>query len=57
MVRSMKYCDRSARTPARMPSNASMGSPFGLAAVFSISGGTAEMSTAFETRDVPWRPM
>jgi hypothetical protein len=53
----LKNCDRSASTAARIPSNVSIGRPPGLAAVFSISGGTAPISTAFATRDVPWRPM
>jgi len=53
----LKNCERSARTLARIPSNASIGKPPGLAAVFSISGGTAPMSTALATRLVPWRPM
>ena len=44
-------------TLARIPSNTSIGMPPGLAAVFSISGGTAPISTAFATRLVPWRPM
>ena len=44
-------------TPARMRSNASMGMPPGLAAVLSISGGTAPTSTALARRAVPWRPM
>jgi hypothetical protein len=40
-----------------MLSNASIGSPPGLAPVLSISGGTALIRTAFATRFVPWRPM
>ena len=44
-------------TPARMPSNTSIGRPPGLSAVFNISGGTAPISTALATRSVPWRPM
>jgi hypothetical protein len=31
--------------------------PPGLAGVFSISGGIALITTAFDTREVPWRPM
>ena len=49
-VRSLKNCERSARTPARISSNTSIGRPPGLAAVFSISGGTAPISTALATR-------
>ena len=45
------------RVMARISSNAPMGRPPGLAAVFNISGGTAEMSTAIATRFVPWRPI
>jgi hypothetical protein len=41
----------------RIPSNTSIGKPLGLAAVFSISGGTAAMSAAFASRFVPWRPI
>ena len=40
-----------------MPSNTSIGRPSGLAAVFSMIGGTAAISTALATRFVPWRPM
>src|SRR6266446_8825522 len=56
MVRSFQNCDRSASTAERIPSNTSSGKPPGLAAVFSISGGTAAINTALATRDVPWRP-
>jgi hypothetical protein len=40
-----------------MPSNTSIGRPPGLAAVFTMMGGTAPISTALATRLVPWRPM
>jgi hypothetical protein len=61
----LKNCERSARTAARIRANASSGKPPGLASIFSISGGTAPISTAFATRFVPsfatrfvpWRPM
>jgi len=53
----MKNFERSARTPVRIPSKTSFGKPPGFAAVFSMSGGTAPISTAFATRFVPWRPM
>ena len=51
------FWERSAVTPARMPSKTSMGSPPGYASVFSMIGGTAPINTAFATRDVPWRPI
>ena len=35
----------------------SLGRPPGLAGVFSISGGTELISTAFATRLSPWRPI
>jgi len=41
---------------SRILSNTSIGRPSGLAAVFSMIGGTAAMSTALATRFVPWRP-
>src|SRR5213593_4441121 len=53
MLRSMKNCDRSARTPARIWSKAESGKPPGLFAVFSMSGGTALIGTAFATRLEP----
>ena len=37
-------------SPARIPSNTSIGSPSGLAAVFNMIGGTAATRTAFLTR-------
>jgi hypothetical protein len=49
----MKNFERSARTPARIPSKASFGKPPGLAGVFNISGGTPPISTALATRFVP----
>src|SRR5882762_8433077 len=39
----MKNFERSARTPARIPSKTSFGKPRGLAAVFSMSGGTTDV--------------
>ena len=56
-LKSLKNCDRSFRTPARMSSNTVSGSPPGLAGVFSISGVIALIRTALATRAVPWRPM
>src|SRR5438132_14067726 len=53
VVRSLMNSERSARTPARIWWKASSGRPPGLAAVFSISGSTAPISTAFATRFVP----
>jgi hypothetical protein len=41
----------------RSSSNTSIGTPPGLSAVWSMSGGTAEISAALATRSVPWRPM
>src|SRR6478609_2993862 len=52
-----KNCERSSRYALRKPSNTSIGKPPGLTAVLSMIGGTAPMSTAFETRFVPCRPM
>ena len=56
-LRSLKNCERSVRTPARMSSNTFSGRPPGLAGVFSISGVIAPIRTAFATRVVPCRPM
>jgi hypothetical protein len=53
----LKNCERSAMTAARIWSKASIGRPSGLAAVFSIKGGTAEIRPALATRAVPCRPM
>jgi hypothetical protein len=53
----LKNCDRSARTAARIWSNAAFGVPPGLATVFSINGGTAPISTTLATRPVPCRAM
>src|SRR6266403_2028852 len=49
MVRSLKNCERSLSTPLRMPSKTSIGKPPGLAAVFTIKGGTAPIRTALAT--------
>ena len=48
--RSLKNCERSARSALRRPSNTSIGSPPGLAAVFTISGGTAPIEDRFRER-------
>src|ERR1035441_9365167 len=48
---------RALEEPARILSKTSMGNPPGLAAVFSISGGTEEISAALARRFVPWRPL
>src|SRR5439155_89706 len=53
IIYALKNWERSARTPVRIWSNASSGRPPGLVAVFSISGGTAAISTALATRLVP----
>ena len=49
--------DRPHRRAATIVGKHPIGNPPGFAAVFSISGGTALISTALATRFVPCRPM
>ena len=53
VVKSLKNCERSARTSARIWSNVSIGKPPGFAAVFSIKAVTDPINTAMATRFVP----